>query len=229
MKANDQQRRMWGCDVVRDFNERREHQACSRAEPGRTGARGEVLQSTEMNGNIDSKAGTQVLQQLTADFTALEEEEEEDAAEEDGFTVFPRAEKAERRPCTRRPPAAAGIGSAAATMGSVAASHARHSKGWRVGPPSVSMGGRAGRRGIGEGGAGGRRQEVVCAWSAKGGKRTEAGTRFWPPRRAISFASLRRRSNSVGSFWKRACLILRSVGYSSRRYNDVSPSDWIRN
>jgi hypothetical protein len=84
---------------------------------------------------------------LGSDLTVLEEGEvvvEEATAAEAVLTVLPRAEKAERRPWRRRPPAAAGMGSAAATMGSVAASHARHSRGWSVGPPPVSMGGSGG-------------------------------------------------------------------------------------
>lgn len=132
----------------------------------------------EMSGEHKSKQSrNEVSQQLATDLTALEVEEEE------GLTVLPRAEKAARRPWTRRPPAAAGIGRAAATMGSVAASHARHSRGWRVGPPPVSMEGSGAEHrdaGISPVGAG----ACVCARigreeSESKGRQTGNGTRFW--------------------------------------------------
>jgi hypothetical protein len=63
----------------------------------------------------------------------------DEVEEDEGLAVFPREEKAESRWWRRRPPAAAGIGSAAATIGKVAATQARHRRDWRVGPSPVPM------------------------------------------------------------------------------------------
>jgi hypothetical protein len=73
------------------------------------------------------------LLQASTNLTALDEDEDE------GLTVFPRDEKAQSRPWMKRPPAALGIGSAAAAMGRVAATQARHRRYWRPGPLPVSI------------------------------------------------------------------------------------------
>jgi hypothetical protein len=59
--------------------------------------------------------------------------------EDEGLAVLPREEKAARRRWRSRPPPAAGIGSAAATMGKVAAIQARHRRDWSGGPSPVPM------------------------------------------------------------------------------------------
>jgi hypothetical protein len=73
------------------------------------------------------------LLQASTNLTALDEDEDE------GLTVFPRDEKAQSRPWMNLPPAAAGIGSAAAAMGRVAATQARHRRYWSAGPLPVSI------------------------------------------------------------------------------------------
>jgi hypothetical protein len=62
-----------------------------------------------------------------------------DEDEEAVLTVLPREEKAQSSWWRSRPPTAAGIGSAAAAMGRMAATQARQMRGWSVGPPPDSI------------------------------------------------------------------------------------------
>jgi hypothetical protein len=112
--------------------------------------------------------------------------------DDEGLAVLPREENAERRRWRSRPPPAVGIGSAAATMGKIAAIQARHRRDWSGGPSPVPMEYEAAEQAATQGpvrAAATRRgggPDASVLWSVEGiaANTSEKARKFW-----VSFAS----------------------------------------